>query len=157
KRLPEYMVPFAFIFLQALPLTPIGKVDRRALPGPDPTRPAGAPAFVAPQNALERQLTAMWEQLLGIQPIGVQDNFFALGGNSLLALRLVAQIAKIVGKPFPAARLFQAPTIAQLASLLRQDAWPDAWSSLLPIHPGGSKPPFFWIHGDASNAFLPQY
>src|SRR5262249_814546 len=105
KRLPEYMVPFAFIFLQALPLTPIGKVDRRALPGPDPARPAGAPAFVAPQNALERQLTAMWEQLLGIQPIGVQDNFFALGGNSLLALRLGAQIAQILGNTFPAALL----------------------------------------------------
>ena len=157
EKLPEYMIPSVFVMLEALPLTPNGKVDRRALPAPDQGRPEVETAFAAPRDSLELQLTKIWENLLGIQPVGVQDDFFELGGHSLLAVKLTAQIEKAFGKHFPPAALFQAPTIEQLASILRQEKWSDSWSSLVPIQPGGSKLPFFWIHGDSSNAFLPRY
>ena len=146
EKLPEYMVPTAFVILEALPLTPGGKVDRRALPMPDHIRPELEKAFVAPRDMLELQLTKVWEKVLGTQPIGVSDNFFDLGGHSLLALRLFAQIEKVLGKNLPLATLFQAPTVEQLAGILRQQGWSPSWSSLVPIQPGGSKPPFFCAH-----------
>jgi amino acid adenylation domain-containing protein len=156
-RLPEYMVPPAFVLLDSLPLTPNGKVDRHALPAPDDLRPELEVAYVAPRNVLEQGIAEIWQKLLGIEPVGIHDNFFELGGHSLLAVRLVAHLEKVLGIHLPVALLFQAPTIEQLASILCQDKGTDLWSSLMPIHPGGSKPPFFWIHGDASNAFLPRY
>jgi thioesterase domain-containing protein/acyl carrier protein len=156
-KLPDYMIPSVFVMLEALPLTPSGKVDRRALPAPDQGRPEVETAFAKPRDSLELQLTKIWEEIFGMQPIGVRDDFFELGGHSLLAVKLTAQIEKAFGKHFPPAALFQAPTIEQLATVLRQEKWSDSWSSLVPIQPGGSKLPFFWIHGDSSNAFLPRY
>ena len=143
QTLPDYMVPSAFVPLDALPLTPNGKVDRRALPAPDWVRPEQRSALVAPSDTLERQLTVIWEEVLGIRPIGVQDDFFDLGGHSLLAVRLFAQIEKVFGRELPLALLFQAPTIAQLASLLREDGWVVPWSALVAIQPEGANPPFF--------------
>ena len=157
EKLPDYMIPSVFVNLDALPLNANGKVDRQALPLPDLTRPRLEATFVAPQDALELQLTKMWERLLGIQSIGVHDNFFELGGHSLLAARLMAQIEKMLGKNLPAATLFQAPTIEQLACIMRGEKRHVSWSSLVPIQPGGSKPPFFWVHGESSDAFLPRY
>jgi amino acid adenylation domain-containing protein len=145
-KLPEYMLPSAWVSLDALPLTPNGKVDREALPLPDKTRAEPQEGFVAPQNSVERQLAQIWEKLLGIQPIGVKDNFFDLGGHSLLAVRLIAQMEGSFGKDLPLATLFKAPTIEQLAGLLgNQDS--SAWSWLVPFQTRGSKPPFFCIHG----------
>jgi aspartate racemase len=146
QKLPDYMVPSAFVCLDTLPLTPNGKVDRRALPAPDQSRPEKE-TFVAPRNAVERQLTKIWEKILGIQPIGVRDNFFDLGGHSLLAVRVVAQIEKTFGKNLPLATLFQAPTIEQLASALNGEESLPSWSWLVPFQTAGSKPPFFCLHG----------
>ncbi|HEY9650394.1 MAG TPA: condensation domain-containing protein, partial [Coleofasciculaceae cyanobacterium] len=101
--------------------------------------------YIAPRDDLERQLTAIWEQVLGIQPIGVRDNFFELGGHSLLAVNLFGQIEKIFNKNLPVATLFHAPTVEQLANLLRQSGWSASWSSLVAVQPGGSKPPFFCV------------
>jgi aminoglycoside N3'-acetyltransferase/acyl carrier protein len=120
-QLPDYMVPSAFVLLDALPLTPNGKVDRRALPAPDYARPELEKGFVAPHDAFEHQLIDIWEDLLGVTPIGVQDDFFELGGHSLLAVQLFAHIEKRTGKRLPLAILFQRPTIAHLASSLRQE------------------------------------
>jgi acyl carrier protein len=162
-RLAHFKIPCRVIILKEIPKGPTGKLQRiglaekLGLTAPDLAQPTLERTFVAPRDTLERQLTKIWEKVLAIQPIGVRDNFFDLGGHSLLAVRLVTQIKKILGKDLPAAILFQTPTIEQLASILRQGKGPDSWSSLLPIHPGGSKPPFFWIHGDSSNAFLPRY
>jgi aspartate racemase len=151
QKLPGYMVPSAFVFLDALPLTPNGKVDRRALPAPDVSRPEPEANFVAPRDALEYQLAKIWEKTLGIQPIGMQDSFFDLGGHSLMAMRLLAQMEKVSGKKLPLVTLFQAPTIEQQASLLRQTAWVAPWASLVAIQPAGSKPPFFCVHAVAGN------
>lgn len=151
ERLPEYMMPSAFVLLEALPLNANGKVNRRALPAPDLTRIESETAFVAPRDLLELQLTKIWEKVLGIQPIGVQDNFFDLGGHSLLAVRLFTQIEKAFGKKLPLATLFQAPTIAQLVSILSQEKWSVPWSALVPIQPQGSKSPLFCLHARGGN------
>jgi thioesterase domain-containing protein len=149
QKLPEYMVPSAFVFLDRLPKTPNGKVDRKALPAPESSR--SATQFVAARDPLELQLTKLWEKIFKIGPIGIRDNFFELGGHSLLAVRLFADIEKITGTNLPLVTLFQAPTIEGLAAILRQQGWEAPWSSLVAIKPGGSKPPFYCVHGVGGN------
>ena len=151
QKLPDYMVPSAFVFLNALPLTPNGKIDQRALPAPDRLRQEPASTFVPPSDDLEIQLTKIWENVLGKKPISVKDNFFDLGGHSLLAVRLFAQIEKTFGKNLPLATLFQAPNIEELANIHRQKGWSAPWQTLVAIQPGGSKPPLFCIHPVGGN------
>jgi len=146
-KLPDYMIPAVFVTLETLPLTPNGKLDYRALPVPERTGVTPAQRFVAPRNRLEYQLAQVWTRGFGRQPIGVQDNFFALGGHSLLAVRLCAQMGKSLGTHIPLASLYQAPTIECLARLLYESNWVAPQSLLLPYRAGGTKPPFFCIHG----------
>ena len=146
QKLPDYMVPSAFVFLDTIPLTPNGKIDQRVLPAPDGFRQEPASTFVPPSDDLEIQLTKIWENVLGKKPIRVKDNFFDVGGHSLLAVRLLAQIEKAFGKNLPLATLFQSPTIEQLANILRQKGWSAPCESLVVIQPGGSKQPLFFIH-----------
>jgi len=110
--------------------------------------------YVAPRNSIELQLTKIWEQLLGIEPVSVRDNFFELGGDSLLALRLFTQIEQTFGENLSLSTLLQAPTVEQLASVLRQETEPPSWSSLVPIQPSGSKTPFFCVHGNGANVLI---
>ncbi len=155
--LPEFMVPAAFVPLAALPLTPTGKVDRQALSAPEMGRSAPDGVRVASRDALEHQLTTIWEQILGIHPIGVRDNFFALGGHSLLAVQLLAHIEKTLGKSVPLTALFQAPTVEQLADILRREGWSPPWSALVVLQPNGSNPPFFCVHGRNGWAALAKH
>jgi acyl carrier protein len=117
-KVPQYMLPTAWVLLDALPLTPNGKVDRSALPTPGVTRPESGGTFVAPRDETELELAQIWEEVLGVQPIGIRDNFFDLGGHSLLVVRLFAQIERTTGVNLPLTTLFQAPTIEQLARVL---------------------------------------
>lgn len=119
-QLPDYMVPAVFMLLEALPLSPSGKVDRHSLPVPEQTRPELSEAFVAPTLPVHQQLVQIWEELLDIRPIGIRDNFFELGGHSLLAVRLVDRIEQGWGKKISSATLFAGPTIEQLAKVLIQ-------------------------------------
>jgi len=153
QKLPQYMVPSAFVLLETLPLMPNGKVDRRALAAAGRPRPDSERTFVAPRDALERQLGHLWEEVLGVRPIGVRDNFFELGGHSLAAVRLFALIENRMGKRLPLASVFQGPTIEHLASLLRHPAKPAPLSSLVAIQPGGSERPFFLIHPAGGQVF----
>jgi amino acid adenylation domain-containing protein len=153
-RLPEYMVPHAFVALSCLPLTPNGKVDRRALPAPSVTELAVEEGFSVPKDALESELVKLWEPLLGRRPIGVRQNFFELGGHSLLAVRLMHRIEQQFGKRLPIAALLQAPTIEQLASILRGEGCLSGWSSLVPIKPSGSKRPLFCVHGGGGTVIV---
>ncbi|MCG1019962.1 phosphopantetheine-binding protein, partial [Mycetohabitans sp. B4] len=114
--LPEYMVPSAFVRLDAFPLTPNGKLDRRALPAPDDAALAHQ-AYEAPQGELETTLAAIWAELLGIERVGRHDSFFALGGHSLLAVRLMNRVRGL-GADVPLATLFAAPTLAAFAAAL---------------------------------------
>ena len=157
QQLPEYMVPSAFVVMKEFPLTPNEKVDRKALPAPEQNRPALDRTFLAPRDATEQQLTKIWEKVLGVQPIGVADNFFDLGGHSLLAVRVFSQIEKTLGKKLPLATLFRAPTIEEIARVIREDNQTKSWSTIVDIQPKGSRPPFYWIHtlgGDGGGGFF---
>uniref|UniRef100_UPI00163F7216 thioesterase domain-containing protein n=1 Tax=Burkholderia gladioli TaxID=28095 RepID=UPI00163F7216 len=144
-RLPEYMVPAAFVVLDALPLTPNGKVDRRALPEPDDEAFAQA-QYEAPQGETEQTIAALWAELLGVERVGRHDNFFALGGHSLLATRMLARLREVFGHDVSIRTLFEAPTVSQLAPRVHTAVQSDALAMLLPIQTQGSKPPLFCIH-----------
>jgi amino acid adenylation domain-containing protein/non-ribosomal peptide synthase protein (TIGR01720 family) len=115
QNLPDYMVPTAFVVLETLPLTPSGKVDHKALPAPDPSRPDLENVFVAPRTAVEQVLAQIWSELLGLTQVGIYDNFFSLGGHSLLATQVVARLRAALGVELPLRRIFEAPTISMLA------------------------------------------
>src|SRR5712691_3579350 len=151
QRLPAHMIPSVFVVLESLPLSPSGKVDRRALPSTNGIKPANVTSFTAPADELELKLTRIWERVLGIDSIGVNDNFFELGGHSLLAVRLFDQIEKSFSRNLPLATLFQAPTVKQLARVLREEGWPAPWSSLVMIQGSGSRLPFFCVHAAGGN------
>ncbi|PYM57679.1 MAG: non-ribosomal peptide synthetase, partial [Candidatus Rokuibacteriota bacterium] len=153
ERLPAYMIPSAFVPLAALPLTPSGKVDRRALPGPSRSDHVMGPGSVGSRDAVEARLVKMWEDVLRVRPIGVTDDFFQLGGHSLLATRLVARIEQAFGKRIPLTALFFAPTIAQLAPSLRDEAAAPSWPRVVPIQPDGPRQPLFCV--DAGALFRP--
>lgn len=144
-QLPDYMVPADFVFLKSFPLTPNGKVDRRALPAPEPSEAGEAEGFVAARDEFESRMVGLWEQVLAKRPIGVRDNFFELGGHSLLAVRLTSRIEKQFGKKLTITALIQAPTVESLVSLLRDEN--SLWSPVVPLQTGGSKPIFFFVHG----------
>jgi amino acid adenylation domain-containing protein len=151
EKLPDYMVPSAFVMLNSLPLTPNGKVDRHALPAPDTSRLRLEASFIPPRDTLELQLAQIWENVLDVHPVGVRDNFFDQGGHSLLAVRLMAQIQQQFGKNLPLVTLFQDATIEHLAGLLRQQTDSLSWSPLVAIQPAGNRPPFFCIHPVGGN------
>lgn len=115
-RLPEYMVPTAFVILEAMPLTPSGKVDRRALPEPEESRLSLGTAYLAPRTPLEEALAAIWTELLGLERVGVDDSFFELGGQSLLATRLVARAREVLQVEVPLTTIFASPTVAGMAA-----------------------------------------
>jgi acyl carrier protein len=119
RRLPQFMVPSAFVLVDALPLMPNGKVDRGALPRPNFGRSGAEGAYIAPRTPLERGLARIWAEVLGIQDVGIHDNFFSdLGGHSLLGTQIVSRIKKTMSIDLPLSRMFEAPTIAQLAACI---------------------------------------
>jgi thioesterase domain-containing protein/acyl carrier protein len=149
RSLPDYMVPSAFVALESLPISPNGKVDRKALPPPGASQLSLDTPIVPPRDALELRLVRIWEELLGVQPVGVRSNFFELGGHSLLAVRLMASIRESTGKSLPMAALFQGGTVEHLAALLRQERVP--WTPLVPFGGGGDGLPFFCVHPVGGN------
>jgi amino acid adenylation domain-containing protein len=146
-RLPDYMVPSAFVKLTALPRTPNGKIDRRMLPTPDASRIGLGNAFVKPRSPTECQLAQIWEDILQIHPVGITDNFFELGGNSLEAMRVLARVQSQLDRELPLLVLFQAATIQELASILDGEEFGPSPSLLVHFQTCGTKPPFFCVHG----------
>ena len=120
EKLPEYMIPSVFMLLDTIPLTATGKVDRRALPEPDTTRPEMDTLYVPPQTDIERKLAHIWEEVLDIRPIGIDDNFFNLGGHSLAATRVVSQVMKQFQLEIPLQSLFQSPTVGEMAAAITE-------------------------------------
>jgi hypothetical protein len=119
-NLPDYMVPSVFVMLDAFPLTPNGKVDRRALPDPERTRPESGGLYVAPRSPVEQALASIWANVLRIERVGMNDHFFYMGGNSLLATRVMAQVRQVLGVELPLRSLFEGPTVAALALAVLQ-------------------------------------
>ncbi|MEH2084378.1 MAG: amino acid adenylation domain-containing protein [Nostoc sp.] len=163
QKLPKHLLPSAFFIVDSLPLNANDQVDRKALSALNQNNSKIEKTF-ATEDLLQLQLTKIWENLLGIHPIGIKDNFFDLGGNSLLAVHLFSQIEKTFGLNLPLAILLQSSTIEELTNIIRQQgSLPERhnqidsstginseksmpWSSLVPMQPKGSKPPLFCIH-----------
>jgi acyl carrier protein len=120
EKLPDYMIPSAFVDLGSLPLTPNGKVDRRALPTPDLERPRLETKFVAPRTPVEKVLAKIWIEVLGLERVGVHDNFFELGGNSLLATQVMSRAPENFEIELPLVRLFETQTIAGLSESIEK-------------------------------------
>jgi len=144
QKLPEYMLPASYVFLDSLPLTSNGKVDRRALPAPGRRDETGAEPLDGPRDALELQLVRIWEEVLRANPVGIREDFFELGGNSLLAIRMLARVEKLLNTKITLATLMFAPTIERLAAMLRN---PDSLKrpQVFGIQPHGFRPPFFCV------------
>jgi thioesterase domain-containing protein len=143
------MLPSTYVHLDALPLTPNGKVDRRALPAPASVRETVSATYVAPHITVHHQLVQIWEELLNIRPIGIRDDFFALGGHSFLAVRLMARTEQVCGKKLPLSTLFAGATIEHLANVLQaENQVGTTRTPITPVQVGGTKRPFFFLHGD---------
>ena len=150
-RLPEYMVPSGFVILDAFPLTPNDKVDRRALPKPDKTNFKLEEEYLSANNDVQQKLVDIWEQAFAIQPIGIKDNFFSLGGNSLIATSMVAQIEKVFDKKLNQGIFFEASTIEKLAKVIALED--NLSQSVVKINSNCQKIPLFII---ANNGYLYQ-
>ncbi|MDF2431590.1 MAG: hypothetical protein JWP44_1221 [Mucilaginibacter sp.] len=153
-KLPEYMVPDDFVLMPSIPITPNGKIDRKALPKPDHNLITREGEYVAPRTDVEKQVAEIWEELMGIEKISIFDNFFELGGRSLVAVQIMARIEKITGKRLPLATLFEHSTIEKLSLRLNIDAKSITWESLVPIKPQGTKMPLYIVHGAGLNVLL---
>ena len=115
EKLPSYMIPSAFVVLEAMPLTPNGKIDRKALPAPDQTRPDIEGVFVAPRTPIEEMIADIWSQVLKLEKVGVHDKFFSLGGHSLLATQVAERVRETFKVALPLRLFFETPTVADLA------------------------------------------
>jgi acyl carrier protein len=123
EKLPDYMVPSAFVFLDSLPLTPNGKVDRGALPARDRNRAALRQSYVAARTPIEEKLAKIWGEVLRLEHVSIYDNFFDLGGHSLKATQVMSQLREVFHAEMPLRNLFEHPTVAGLAESLEAIRW----------------------------------
>lgn len=155
-RLPEALVPATVNPIARMPLTAAGKPDRKRLPRPAALTVHRA-SFAPASSPTERLLAELWCRVLKLDQVGAHDNFFSLGGHSLLGIQLFAQLEKRTGRRLPIRTLFQAPTLAELAAALDGEAaGPTGWKHLSAIRPEGSRIPFFCVQGDEAHVFLPK-
>ena len=153
SAVPDYMVPDNFVVLDAMPLTPNGKVDKKALAALalDTVQDV---QYVAPRTDVEKMVADIWTTFLGIEKVGIHDNFFELGGHSLIAVKVMARIEKNTGKRLPLAVLFENSTVEKLSLMLEMDGKTITWDSLVPIKPTGNKVPIYIVHGAGLNVLL---
>jgi thioesterase domain-containing protein/acyl carrier protein len=152
QHLPRFMVPSVLVVLEAMPLNPTGKIDRKALPEPEWSRGHEGEATLAPRDRTEMELASIFEALLGVRPVGLRDDFFALGGHSLLTVRLMAQIERQLGRKLPLNRLFGNATVESLATVLRDAPAAGPSSPLATLQPLGNLPPLFFVHAIGGSA-----
>lgn len=150
ERLPDYMVPAAFVVLDTLPFNENGKIDRKALPVPAAVSPETHADPGATHDETTALLALVWEEVLGRESVGLRDNFFEIGGHSLLAARLFTRIEERFGTSLPLDSLFQAPTLEEQASLLREPWRAERKKWIVAVQPSGSKPPLFFVPPAAS-------
>jgi amino acid adenylation domain-containing protein/FkbH-like protein len=153
KKLPDYMVPSKFMAIESLPLTPNGKLDRKAFPDAGSVLNESA-SYQHPRDEIESMLAKIWEEVLDTHPIGIRDKFFELGGHSLLAVRLVSRIEEEFSRKLRVAAIFQAPTIEELAEVIRDEGnEAQSKSSIVEIQTRGERPPLFLVHGAGGGMF----
>jgi len=153
-KLPDYMIPSTFIKMEKFPLTPNGKVDRKSLPSPLEVSPQTEKINIAPQTELEEKLLRIWSEVLHLKSIGTNENFFDIGGHSMIAVTLMVKIEKELGVRLPLATLFEQSNIHDMAELLENMVTPPKWGSLVPIKPKGNKRPLYLVHGAGLNLLL---
>jgi amino acid adenylation domain-containing protein len=147
SRLPLHLLPHYLIALDKIPLTSSGKVAISQLPLPTMSRPDLANNYLPPENDLEKKLVQIWEEEIGIEGIGVTDNFFEVGGDSLIGVLLFARIEEVLGRDLPVSVLLTSPTIRQQAVLLQNNQTLESFSPIIPINPTGNHSPLFFIPG----------
>jgi amino acid adenylation domain-containing protein len=157
KRLPSPMIPSVFVVLDHFPFNASGKIDRLSLPAPMEGNMLSAGDITAPRDMLEQRLQQIWEDLLEIDIIGVQQDFFELGGDSLLALRLLTEVENALSFNLPLSALLEARTIEDLARVIRHQGLGSDWSSLIAVQPLGSKPPLFCVHSHTGDVMYCEY
>lgn len=159
RRLPDPMVPTEWLFLQSLPLTAQGKVDRRGLASVPMTESldvkgiSGPGETDAPRTLLELEIAKIWQRLFGREQVARTDDFFELGGHSLLAAQVAVELERLLGHRVPIATLFRSPTVDSLARTLADESWMPAWTSLVPLQPNGGRTPLFFVHGMGGDVF----
>jgi aspartate racemase len=156
-RLPDHMVPTAFMAIDAFPLNPNGKIDRKALPAPELRSRTLRADFVGPRDEREQRLASIWSEVLKVDRVSVRDNFFDLGGHSLLGIQLLARVEDLFGGSLALKELYLAPTVAEMAVLLQVEAPSKELTNLSIIQPDGERFPLFCVHGDEGNFYLPKY
>ena len=144
RYLPDYMVPRLILKVKNIPRTVTGKVDWGSLSELSSSRPSYS--LILPREPLEGLVAAIWEEALKVRPIGVTDDFTALGGHSLVALRIFNGIERLLKKKLPVSTLFRAPTVEKLAALIRTEGWESNWETIVPIREGGGRPSFYCVH-----------
>lgn len=152
--LPPFMVPAQMVLLDNFPLTPNNKIDRQALPKPELLTATDATDVTAPRTSIEKLIANIWSEVLGLPSISIYDNFFEIGGHSLLAIQIMSRIEKETGKRLPLASLFESSTIESLALLLYMDGKSITWDCLVPIKAKGNKTPLYIVHGAGLNVLL---
>lgn len=152
--LPPFMIPARIVLVDQFPLTPNNKTDSKALAAMSHTPTPDVSGFAAPRTAAEKLVSAIWCETLGLSFISIYDNFFEIGGHSLLAVQMMARIEKETGKRLPLAALFEASTIESMSLLLQTDEKAINWNSLVPIRPKGNKTPLYMVHGAGLNVLL---
>ncbi len=150
-KLPDHMIPASFIFIESFPLTTSGKVDRKSLPEPEVLQSETIGSMIQPRNPLEFQMAQLWEEILQKTSLSVTDNFFEIGGHSLLAVRLMAKVEKVFGKRIPLTALFQEGTIEHLTSLVMSGTEQQHFSPLVELQKQGDKTPFYCVHPAGGN------
>jgi thioesterase domain-containing protein/acyl carrier protein len=156
-RLADFKVPRQVVFVDEIPKSATGKIqrigmaERLGLLALGETQPEAKTAFTAPRTPMEAELARIWAQVFGLERIGIHDDFFELGGHSLQAISLFTSIEQVTGKKLPLSTLLQAPTVAQLVTILCQEEGATSRPSLVSIHPIGSKPPLFFLPGHSDN------
>ena len=151
EKLPEYMIPTLWMELDALPLTSNNKIDKKALPDFDAGEQIKE-TYVAPRTGTEKAVADIWQSVLKLNRVGIEDNFFDIGGHSLIAVQIMTRIEKKLGKKIPIAKLFQYPTVSLLSGFItKEDKENIKWKSIVPIKKSGSKTPFYIVHGAGLN------
>jgi len=151
EKLPQYMIPSSFVFLSSLPLTPNGKLNRKALPAPDWLGRTLGRTFVAPRTSAEQRLAKIWAEILNVEQIGIDDNFFDIGGHSLLAAKLFARLDEDFGISLPLSVLFSSPTLRTLAEHCSQSFEKQDYLALVPLVTEGELPAIFAMPGVFGN------
>lgn len=151
EALPDYMVPADFIHMPAFPVTPNGKIDRKSLPKPDRALWAAGSETAEPSTDTQKLIAAIWADALGLAKIGVHDDFFEIGGHSMIAVQVMTELEKETGRRLPLSTLMTYPTIQKLAQFIDGEKPVTKWKSLVPIKPKGNKMPIYVIHGIGLN------